>query len=262
MTASDKNIFRKRFRKFQQSREKLYAPRIKSALKDQIETFIHYYKQEGEIAVLRIASEGIFNVLKRLYIDAGITYGAKVRADLVKEPQVKARMPIGFNERMIQLLKDYYLTDILNTSEGITQTTRELIQEVLQKAEEQGFGIDWIVSELRNTELSSIRARMIARTETVTAANKGAMLAAKDSGIKLNKIWLAANDNRTRRDHHQVDDHVVGYDDKFIVGGYPMDQPGDRGSGGNPTPAKEIVNCRCSVAFQGVRDSNGRLVRA
>lgn len=262
MTKTDKILWRRRFKKFQQSREKLYAPSIARELMEQIKTFIYYYKREGDIAVLRIDSEGIIKVIRKLYLDAGVTYGAKIRAELHRlKREEKARMPIGFNERMVQLLKDYFRTDILNTSERITATTRELIQEVLQDAVTNGWGIDEIIKRLENTELSRMRARLIARTETVTAANKGAMFAAKDSGLKLNKIWLAANDNRTRRHHHEVDDHVVGIDDKFNVGGELMSQPGDRGEGAIKTSPKNICNCRCSIAFQPMRDSSGRLVR-
>lgn len=274
MTSEERHTKWLRFHRFQQSREKFFAPKINAVLREQYLTFIEAYKTTTDSqALLSISSEPIVKVLRSLYLDAAITYGAKIRADLVKQgikhtltnvPEIKARMPIGFNERMAQLIKDYFLTDILNTSENITETTRQLIQKILIDAYDEGLGIDEIIDQLRDTELSRIRARMIARTETVTAANQGAMYAAKDTGLMMNKEWLATQDARTRHDHRFIDGHVVGYDDEFILpGNIQMSQPGDRTQpDGLPTPAREIVNCRCTILFQPVRDSKGNLIRA
>lgn len=263
-----------RFHRFQQSREKFFAPKINAALREQYLTFIAAYKTTTDSqALLAISSEPIVKVLRSLYLDAAITYGAKIRADLVKQgirhtltttPEIKARLPIGFNERMAQLIKDYFLTDILNTSENITETTRQLIQKILVDAYDEGLGIDDIIDKLKDTELSRIRSRMIARTETVTAANQGAMYAAKDTGLKMNKEWLATQDARTRHDHRFIDGHKVSYEEDFkLPGEIFMSQPGDRTQpNGLPTPAREVVNCRCTILFEPLRDAKGNLIRA
>lgn len=274
MTADEIHNHAIRFRRFQQSRENYFAPLINEALNKQYSQFIHHFHSEGISAVNKIDSGGIMQIIRNLYMDAGIVYGAKIRADFNKigaykwsnstTLELKNRRPIGFSERMAQLIAQYFRTDILNTSEGITQTTKDLIKRVFTQAYVEGLGINEIIKQLENTELSRIRARLIARTETVTAANKGAMFVAKDTGLLLNKTWLATNDNRTREDHKEVNGHQVGRDQYFNVGGFDMLHPGDRGGhdGKLPVPPKEICNCRCTHTFQAVRDANGRLVRA
>jgi len=263
MTQDEKQQYYLAFQRFQQSREKSFSPAIFRAIRSQYDTFIKAIKsgKRTDLALLSITSQPINDVLKPLYLDAGIVYGAKIRAFLNRQ---KGRMPIGFNERMIALMQAYFQTDILNTSENITQTTIELIQQVMIDAVEKGLGIDDIIVQLENTEISRMRARLIARTETVTAANQGAIFAAQDTGLLLNKEWLATFDNRTRRDHMAVNGQTVAMGKAFSVGGYDMQQPGDRGgkNGSLPVPAKEICNCRCTVLFIPIRDANGRALPA
>lgn len=263
MTADEKYQYWLTFHRFQQSREKYFAPHIYKAIRSQYNTFLHAYKAglRADLALLKISSAPIIQVLKPLYLDAGKVYGAKVRSYLNAQ---KSRSPIGFNERMVALMQAYFNADILNTSEGITDTTRDLIQAVFSQAVEMGWGIDDIIKQLEYTELSRTRARLIARTETVTAANQGAMFAAKDTGLLLNKEWLATYDNRTRHDHMRVNGQTVAIDKPFSVGGYDMMQPGDKGGkDGTPTvPAKEICNCRCTTLFLPLRDGHGKLIAA
>lgn len=264
MTEQEKHNYFLRFQRFQQRREKQFAPLINKALQEQYKTFIDNVHKDGVSAINKINSLGIFKVLQDVYFDAAITYGAKIRADIVKFKKVETKAhAMGFSERMHELIKQYFGVDILNTSEGITQTTRELIREVFINAYAQGLSINDMIKQFEGTELSRIRARTIARTETVGAANAGAYIVAKDSGLKLNKVWLAVNDKRTRHDHRAVDGQQVPRDEYFKVGGYDMLVPGDKGGkNGKPdVPASEVVNCRCTHVYQPVRDANGRLVR-
>ena len=261
MTQQDKHNYLLRFQRFQQSREKYFAPKINAALNKQYKTFLDHVKYLGIDAVNHIKPYEITKILEDLYFDAGIVYGAKIRADLNR---VKARMPIGFSERMHQLIMQYFGQDILNTSIGITETTKNLIRDVFINAYAQGLGINDIIKQFENTEMSRIRSRLIARTETVTSANGGAFIVAQDTGLLLTKGWLATKDGRTRHDHAEIDGQKVDRDDYFNVGGYDMLHPGDHGGkNGKPeVPAKEICNCRCCTIFETKRDANGRLLRA
>lgn len=262
-----------RFRRFQQGRENFFAPKINAELYKQYQTVARLAPSFGISAVNMIHSGGIERVIRNLYMDAGIVYGAKIRADFAKmgayrpQKQLKARGAMGFSQHMARLIAEYFGTDILNVSEGITQTTKDLISEVFNNAYRVGLSINEIVEKLKDTELSRIRARTIARTETTTAANKSGFFVAQETGLLLNKTWLATKDKRTRDDHKAhigVDGHTVGRDDYFIVGGYEMLHPGDRGGhDGKPrVDPKETVNCRCTNTYSPVRDANGRLIRA
>jgi hypothetical protein len=253
----------KDFTKFQQRREKVWAPKINNALRQQVKYFIDVYGlNPPNTDHIMIDFSPVYNVLLKLYIDAGVTWGAKAYSTLPKlpAPSVKARMPIGLSEFLIQAIKDYFDFDLLNDVKDITDTTRKVLISVLKKAAELGLGLDDTVKMMYET--TPERARLIARTETVTAANKGAQLAAAKSGLVMQKTWIAAQDKRTRHDHSAVDRTTIDFEQPFIVGGYEMQQPGDRGTQGNRTPAKEICNCRCTVGYVGKRDANGRLIRA
>lgn len=258
MTIKDKRDYWIVFNSFQKSREKKYAPMIQRALLAQKADFINQYKA-GQITVLNSAP--MVEVIHSLYLDAAIVFGAKVLASLKQE---KARMPMGFNYRMQQLIESYFGIDFLNLSTGISDTTKDILMNVLIDAQAQGLGFDEIIRQLEKTELSKARAAMIARTETVSSANHGAMLGATESGLLVKKVWIATMDNRTRHDHSRVSTEAIGYNEPFNVGGYDMQQPGDKGgkNGALRVPAKEIVNCRCAVAFEPQRDANGRLIRS
>lgn len=261
MTPEEKHNYLRRFQKFQQGREKFFAPLFNEVLHKQYLTFTSHVKHIGQLPALdKIDSGAMAILLKDIYVDAATVYGDKIRIDLKRE---KGRMPIGFSERIRELITEYYKTDILNMAEDITNTTKDLIREVFTNAYEQGLGIDDIIVQLEGTDLSKIRARTIARTETVTAANKGAIIVAKETGLLMNKEWLATIDKRTRHDHSRANGQIVPIDDYFNVGGFNMAQPGDiGGKDGQPkTPAKERINCRCTVLPIPVR-RNGKLVMA
>ena len=106
---------------------------------------------------------------------------------------------------------------------------------------------------------------MIARTETVTASNGAAILAAKDTGLALDKQWISVRDKRTRHSHRNEDNTTVSIDEPFSVGneGAKMMHPGARTQpNGLKVPAKEVINCRCTVAFIPKRDKQGKLIMA
>ena len=93
-----------------------------------------------------------------------------------------------------------------------------------------------------------------ARTSMTLAENKGRQRAferADGLGIPLEKEWNAHLDGRTRLSHRQADGQRVGIHEKFIVGGYEMEEPGDN----TDAPGSEVYNCRCHVG--GIVDEDG-----
>lgn len=93
-----------------------------------------------------------------------------------------------------------------------------------------------------------------ARTAMTYAENKGRQKAfdrADGLGIPLMKEWNAHLDGRTRLSHRQADGQKVGIHEKFIVGGYEMEEPADNTS----APPSEVYNCRCHMG--GIVDEEG-----
>jgi hypothetical protein len=96
-------------------------------------------------------------------------------------------------------------------------------------------------------EIAKARALTIARTETHMAASEAGLEAVKSTGVQARKIWISAEDERTRVDHIATDkeSHAapLAMDEMFSVGGDSMPAPG---LGSDPA---QNVNCRCVLGW-------------
>jgi len=261
MTPAEQNKYFYEWHKFQQRYEKYYEKKFAAASKVQVAAFM---KTQDLMA---IPSFPIYTVLVDLYKTVGARW-----ARVAKVSMTKATGQMGFNEQIVELMRQYYGIDLLNDAEAINDTTRAVIQKVLDDAAITGASFDDIVRQLTsNTELGAMRARRIARTETVTAANGAAMIYAQTSGNVMEKIWISVKDKRTRHNawanHVTIDGTVININEPFLLksqklGDILMMQPGVRKQpNGLAVPASEVVNCRCVVAFQAKRDRQGRIIR-
>lgn len=251
MTRAEQTAFWYKWNRFQQKYEKYFIPKFKTALQIQVKAYI----KTGDL--MSVPSYPIYDVLLKLYKTVGPAW-----ASVIKVESKKASGQMGFNEMIIELMKQYYGIDLLNDAELMTRSSREYIANVLSNAAQTGASIDEITQILLNhPEFNDMRARRIARTETVTAANGAAVIYAQTSGNVMEKTWIAVKDKRTRHDHRNVDGTTLPIGDAFNVGGAKMMQPGVRNQpDGQKVPAKEIVNCRCTLGFKAKRDVNGSLL--
>lgn len=91
------------------------------------------------------------------------------------------------------------------------------------------------------------KARRIARTEAHGAVNAGQLAAARqnqdETGDRYFKRWVATEDPRTRASHRVADGQSVPLDEKFRVGGFMLDFPGDP----IVIAPHEVINCRCTM---------------
>ena len=112
---------------------------------------------------------------------------------------------------------------------------------------EKGLSVEQLKSNLEGiTQWSEYRADTVARTETMSAYVRGEYEAQRAFGSDgpVEKVWLAALDDRTRESHAAADGQCVPIDQPFYVGGVAMDAPFDPGA-----PPEEVVNCRCVVNY-------------
>lgn len=269
MNRQELSTYRHRWNKFQQRYEEIYTTKIKAALKKQVAELISAVNGSGNISVWRahlnnVRTEPMYQVIKSLYEQVGPLWASYTGVHRVKE--VKARLPMGFSERIVQLMRSYYGIDIFLDATEITNNTKKYIADVLSEAAQAGWSFDEIVKQLGlKHELSAMRARRIARTETVTAANGAALINAKESGLLMDKIWISVRDKRTRHSHRDEDNTRVSIDQPFKVGktGALMMMPGVRKQpDGAAVPLDEFINCRCTAGFIAKRDERGRLLRA
>lgn len=222
--------------------ERIFTPAIYRGIKKQIDQYL----MEGRLS--DVTSDPIIDVLEKLYKQVGGAWAfetdRQIRRDL-KLPR------LGYSERIANLIKEQYGPEILNMSNKIEQTTKDHIRVILQNSIDQNLTLNQTTEQIRLLGPSEARARIIARTETIRAANAGAMVNANEKGYVLQKKWFSAMDNRTRHDHKKLDGQVVDKTQPFKVkdkDGITQEMmfPGDTSLGADPS---QTINCRCSMQF-------------
>lgn len=209
------------------------------------------------IIELNIHRKDVFKMFLELYNTIGIDYGNRVNKDLERVKKANT------------LFNDYLLKEILLflSNEGgikITSVRDTLIQDVI-KSIKDGLGENATVIDLRNALYAIIsksqtfykyQALRIARTETTSASNFASFKTAEQSDLVLQKQWISVIDNRTRLDHRLEDNQLTDLEQPFIMSsGAVLQYPGDTGA-----PPKEVINCRCTMAFIPKRDAQGNLI--
>lgn len=168
-----------------------------------------------------------------------VTTAAVYDPDDVPEPERGVAPVIRSSDEHAQ----EYLASRQNYLVGLGDEVWEVLRGEVLDAMDKGEGIGEIRDRITaSTSLLEPRALRVARTETVNAANAGAIAQMRDSGMNGTKEWVAKLDSRTREDHHDADGQTVALDETFTVGGQYMDRPGDG-------PASQVVNCRCTLVF-------------
>lgn len=179
--------------------------------------------------------------LNELYNSIGGTMARETFAGINKA--VRKNNIIDFAiQRILFYLQQFALTKVTSIQGTAIETMRQAIAVMI----EQGLNSTEIARALvRAGRIESRKqAIVIARTEAVAAYNFGAMLGAEATGMATHKTWRAANQRRTRPDHRSANGQTVGFNETFTVGGSQMRYPGDPSA-----PAKQVVNCRCTMKF-------------
>lgn len=193
--------------------------------------------------VVKGNSDKWWKLLKATWIAVASESGNNILKDL---KSIKA-IDNDYNVHMAETQK--YINEITAEKVNqITDTTRNKIKKLFEFYLLQGnseIDVKIIIDELYSSEFMNTRTKIISNTEVTAASNYGALMAAKQSGIKLNKTWVFVNDIMVRDTHHNMDGYpAIGLDDYFIVGNSMMRYPGDPNG-----EAKEIINCRCRLRF-------------
>ena len=122
----------------------------------------------------------------------------------------------------------------------LARVTTELNQ-IITDGYTSGKGINVVANMLtrRFDQLETWEARRIARTEIHNSHNQGVMRIYDEVGVEYTQ-WIAANDDRVRESHEEIDGEIIRIGDKYSNGlAYPGDTSG---------PIEEWINCRCSNA--------------
>ena len=205
---------------------------------------------------------------------------SNITEDKIKEMFVDIYTTVGYdyNKRIKKeierttkniLFSDSFLQDILVFLSGeggakIVSVRGTLIEDII-KAIEDKLKNDTSLINLQNAIYEIVQrsqqfykwqALRIARTETTFASAYAAMRAASQSNFEMTKEWVAAKDDRTRRDHRLENGQIVDFNDPFIMNdGSQLQYPGDpKGT------AAQVINCRCTIAFKAKKDKDGNII--
>ncbi len=227
------------YKKYVRDFRKLYAV--------QGESFLKAYKATGVIVpedLLPLATQALF---VDLYVNTGTDFAVlgvmtiKAHTDPVVLSWEQQMTQYALNEGAVSL-NSINETNFLQAQEAIRKATATAIEQGLGVDETARLIEDSIKKEWRR--YAKFSSERIARTEVVAASNRGAVMGAESTGLRLRKIWLAALDGREREAHAMANGQEVGLREPFSVGGQMLAQPGDK----NGSP-ENVINCRCAVSF-------------
>jgi HK97 family phage portal protein len=145
----------------------------------------------------------------------------------------------------------------IDSFDAISKTTTDEIVGKIAKGVAEGATLAdiarSIISDIPQRIFS--RAKTITRTETLTAVSIGQQSAIKNAARVIPdavKVWISAQDDRTRHSHEQLHGDTVDVNDKFVTdSGVKLSLPRDPSVGGHP---EEMINCRCTVAIVAKED--------
>ena len=131
---------------------------------------------------------------------------------------------------------------------GITETTLRFLKLEIETGMKEGETIPEIALRVQNLwdMFSERRSIVIARTEVISASNAGSFFGAKQTGLPLQKEWLATQDKRVRDTHKKVDGQIREMDEPFNIGRGKLMFPGDSSLG---APKEETIQCRCTQVY-------------
>lgn len=255
--------------------ESKFTPIVYKALQSQIKAFIADMKENGIEAAKAnldriIINEEVYKAVQRIYKTVGIYFANETYGNILKQVPQKG---FGFNAQWIQEILNYFQLHLLNKAVlPISATTRQQILNILEQGEREGWGVDKMAYEMRNSEITLQRARLITRTESAKAAFAGREKGKENSPYALTTQWISAKDHRTRHSHLDMNGKTIDEGQQFLVpifktiGG--SKKPRRKGvevqigtelmiGPGDPKASKgNIINCRCTTAERVKFDEN------
>ena len=141
----------------------------------------------------------------------------------------------------LQDAEDELLEKTFTASKRALARVTSQINQIITDGYTSGKGINVVAGMLqkRFDQLETWEAKRIARTEIHNAHNNAVMRTYNNLGVEYTQ-WIAADDDRTRDSHVEVDGEIIPIGSKYSNG---LEYPGDTNG-----PLEEWINCRCSNA--------------
>jgi len=219
--------------------------RLRSEISAAMAEMIRVWELTGIVPAVQDHQTRLAALYQAMAIAAVAAFGARVM-DASKSDHTRLETK-DFAATMTRLALSYVGQELIRRRiTDVAETTRSQIVSAVARGYADGLGQNEIARTIRPLvpQMAGYRARMIARTETHGAANYGSTAAADETGLRLQKEWIAAADERTRETHADADGQVVGKDEAFDIGGSSGMYPGDPS-----LPAEEVISCRCAIGY-------------
>lgn len=203
-----------------------------------------------------------------VYRSIGLIHGRRVGFGINRE--IKRFNNDLFSLEFLNSIVDWVRGNVASRIVSVSDTMAKRIERLVEVSLEQGFSVlemqKYLTEKLGSPSFTKFQALRIARTEVTTSTNHAANEAGVNAGIVLEKLWISATDNRTRRkprdqfDHLHMNGQTVEQFEKFVLrskGGVvdKIDYPGDP-----KASAADSINCRCTHAFRPLRDKDGFVI--
>jgi HK97 family phage portal protein len=187
---------------------------IAKALRKQFRDILPADAEDMDIVALqnyleqRIGNQAVHDAISAA-VRRAVDVGVNIAAD-----QLTA-LSVGFDYTMIHTAArewgQQYSAELIT---NIDNTTRQAVRESVARWYTNGEPLSALTRDLAGT-FDERRAKMIAMTETTTAAARGTQTSYVASGVVSAMVWLTANDEKVCPYCGSLDGQVVALDGKF-----------------------------------------------
>jgi len=197
--------------------------------------------------------EIITNMLTQIYVLVGSEFALNTFRNFKSFQDIETKQDEALINNWGEIMRAYISVKGGEKIIGISKENLRVVRRILAVSAAQGLSIPNTAKEFRSqwSTMTKARAVRIARTELISASNKGAIEGARSTGIPMQKEWISTRDTSTRQDgfdHVTPDGQLVDLNVDFLISEETLEHPGDpSGSPGN------VINCRCTVGFKPLR---------
>jgi hypothetical protein len=261
--------YHKTYLKLHKEYEAYAYPIIKKALDQQTGVVADFVNEDNfddiELYIqFLVQQKPLYNGLEKIYTKVGVS-AATFSYDYIRNsiPKTKKDFIIDFfNAVWYQEMVNYFRLIGGTKVSGIDDTTKNIVKNLLANILGQNLSrrdqAKLFEETLNDPSFNRARSLVIARTESTTAANHGINEGARSSDYEVVKFWINTKDKRTRLSHLAMTQDRIGLNQPFLVLDPKTNEvtemmyPGDVAA-----PAKEVVNCRCVMATEALKDEDG-----
>jgi hypothetical protein len=261
--------YHKTYLKLHKEYEAYAYPIIKKALDEQTGVVADFVNEDNfddiELYIqFLVQQKPLYDGLEQIYTKVGVS-AATFSYDYIRNsvPKTKKDFIIDFfnavwYEEMVNYFRLIGGTKVSGIDETTTEKVKNLLANILGQNLSRRDQAKLFEETLNDPSFNRARSLVIARTESTTAANHGINEGARSSDYEVVKFWINTKDKRTRLSHLAMTQDRIGLNQPFLVLDPKTNEvtemmyPGDVAA-----PAKEVVNCRCVMATEALKDEDG-----